>query len=155
VAFVWKFKKCLLWHECFRILVFKGEPPDGIEHTRAPPGIQLESVFDKYARIIAVFVVLVIFFRPLDGEFRKPSLRELGLRQFRFRKLGLRQFGFLQFTHWIECVADPEPTARWFASLGQIGLRNREHPRRERTFVCCELACFRTRLERIRPGRLR
>jgi len=52
MAFVWKFKKRFLWHECFRILVFQGEPRDGIEHTRAPPGIQLEWLFDKYPGVV-------------------------------------------------------------------------------------------------------
>ena len=52
-------------------------------------------------------------------------------------------------------VADPELTLRWFASLGHIGPRRRGHPRRERTFVCLALVWFRTRLKRIRPGRVR
>src|ERR1035437_1698132 len=131
MAFVWKFNECILWQECFRILVFRGEPRDGIEHTRAPPGIQLESLFDKCAGIIAVLAVLVVIFRPLDSEFRKPSLRELGLWQLRFRKLRVWPWSPLQFAHRAEC-ADPELTARWFISHWQLGLRSREHSRRGR-----------------------
>ena len=160
VAFIWKFKKWIFWQECFRIFLFRGESRECIGHARLSLGIQLESLF-KYAGNVAVLVVLVIFQRPLDGEFRKlPPLRDRGFRQFRFRKLGLRRFGLLKFVSWIGCVAVPQLIIRWLAAFGDIGLGRRRHPRRgpprrKRNFIGCALVGFRTRLERVRPGRLR
>jgi hypothetical protein len=55
VAVDWKFKKCFRWHEFFRILVFRDDPRDGIEHTRNPPRIQFESLFEVWFGIVTVF----------------------------------------------------------------------------------------------------
>jgi hypothetical protein len=104
------------------MVVIRSEPRDRIIRTRAAQGIQLESLFDESGGRVTILIVLVLFLRPLDVKFRRPSVQQLGLRRLRFRKLGLRPFRLLQLIPRVGFIADPELAVRWFVWRKTIDL---------------------------------
>ena len=105
MAFVWEFQEYFRgqkWFGCW------GEPRGRVQHTGASEGIQRESLFSKHFRMVAILYNLVIFFRPLDGEFWEFPIWRLGIWALLFRRLGVRRFGLLEFIHWVGFVLDPE-----------------------------------------------
>ena len=138
MALVCNFKACGCGRESFTIRVSRGKP-GGVGVLRPAPGVPFIPLFDEYGGIVTVPVVLfihvsfVVLFARLFSEFRRRSLRQFEVRQFRFRNFIL---GILRdFVARIEFVRDTESAIRRLAAHRLGGAWRMGYARRDGAFA--------------------